>query len=169
MLQAARAPQPQPEEAPARGSPSGPLPHRGLPQRASPKSSPAGASRDQGAAIRDDLYTPRPLPPVRRFARQRAPPPFGGRGSWAPRSPPQPSPRTRRGELRPRRGGSTHRPRPPPRPRRPTPPAPRRHPPKDACSPGALWRLCQPSRILPASLEWKITASNFAEELVPAL
>lgn len=34
---------------------------------------------------------------------------------------------------------------------------------KRAHSPGAVWRLCQPSRILPASLEWKITASNFAE------
>lgn len=29
--------------------------------------------------------------------------------------------------------------------------------------PGAGWRLRQPSQILPASLEWKITASNFAE------
>ena len=34
---------------------------------------------------------------------------------------------------------------------------------KSARSPSAVWRLCQPSRILPASLEWKITASNFAE------
>lgn len=34
---------------------------------------------------------------------------------------------------------------------------------KRARSSGAGWRLCQPSRILPASLEWKITASNFAE------
>lgn len=40
-------------------------------------------------------------------------------------------------------------------------PAPR--PPKERPLSGAVWRLCQPSRILPASLEWKITASNFAE------
>lgn len=159
VLQAARAPQAQEEESLARG-------YHSCPTAVSPCMTLRGATRLEvrGTSARPlacDLYTPPPPPPSSPVRTQTGPSPVLRLGLAGPPQPSQNPPgNCGRGEGRER---------PPPAPAHASEAAHSPPPPKDACSPGALWRRCQPSRILPASLEWKITASNFAEELVPAL
>lgn len=139
-----------------------PVSHGGFPSMTPPKSDRL-VTEGQVCGHRRVIYTiPPPPPPSSRAHRSLlcyaagASPPAGVL--------PESAGETAAGRPRQRRGGGTH-PRPGPgvpgRARRGK--AARPPPRKSARSPGAVWRLCQPSRILPASLEWKITASNFAE------